>query len=373
VEQIGTPQQVLTDVRIKEERVRFFLEREGLDALVLARQDNFAWLTAGGDNHVVLTSEMGVGFAVLSKDRKWLVTHRMDRQRFEDEFAAGQDFEVVSLYWYQGSPVDKVLELTRGLKVGADFALPGARLFGPELVNLHYPLTDLELERYRWIGQKVNEILVCVAGDLRPGITEQEIAARLLYEYALAGFTLDVLLVGTDERIARYRHPVPTDKVLERYALLHPAARRWGLHANVTRLVHRGEPPGQVRRAVEAVQAVGASVVTLLAPGVRFAEILEEQIRVYRKSGFGDEWHNHFQGGITGYTLGDPLRCQNPEARAVVRQAYDYFITVTGAKFEELTLLTKKGVEIASMGPGWPTRRVPTARGEIELPDMLVR
>jgi len=372
VEQIGTDQQVLADVRIKEERARTFLEREGLDALVLGRQDNFAWLTAGGDNHVVLNSEMGVGYAVLARDRKWLVTHRMDRQRFEDDFA-GQDFAVESLYWYRGSPLDKALELTRGMKVGADLPMPGARLLGPEVVDLHYPLTDLELERYRWIGEKVNDILLQVAWELQPGMTEQEIAAQLLYRYALAGFTVDVLLVGADERISRYRHPIPTDRPLEHYALLHPAARRWGLHANVTRLVHFGQPPGQVRRAADAVQAVGASVATLLAPGVRFAQILEEQIRVYRQSGFGDEWHNHFQGGITGYLLGDPTRCQNQEARAVLRQAYDYFITVTGAKFEELMLLTERGVEISSLGPGWPVRSVRTARGECEIPDILIR
>lgn len=131
MQQIGTPEQVLADIRIKEERARSLLEREELDALVIGRQDNFAWLTAGGDNHVVLSSELGAGYAVLTRDRKWLVTHRMDRQRFEDEFAAGQDFQVVSLYWYQGSPLDKVLELTRGLRVGADFALPGPGCSAP--------------------------------------------------------------------------------------------------------------------------------------------------------------------------------------------------------------------------------------------------
>ena len=373
MDQVGTPQQVLADVRIKEERVRGFLEREGLDALVIGRQDNFAWVTAGGDNHIVITSEMGAGYLVIGRDRKWLVTYSMDRQRFLDEYAASQGYEVAALFWYQGSPEDKILDLTRGMKVGADFALPGARRYGNELVDLHYPLTDLELERYRWIGQAANRILTAVAHDLPPGTTEQEIATRLLYEYAVEGFTIDVLLVGTDERISRYRHTVPTDKPLERYALLHPAARRWGLHANVTRLLHFGEPPTDIRRAMDAVAMVGASVTTMLAPGVRFADILEEEIRLHKRSGYPSEWCNHFQGGITGYTLADPARCRNPEARVVERQAFDYFITVTGAKFEELTLLTEDGIEIASLGAGWPTRRVQTSRGDIVVPDVLIR
>jgi Xaa-Pro dipeptidase len=373
IEEIGTPEQIAADARAKQERVRVFLEREGLDALVLGRQDNFSWMTAGGDSHVVITSEMGAGYLVIGRDRQWLVSHWMDRQRFTDDYATSQSYEPVGLHWYQGSPEDKILDLTKGMKIGADFGLAGAHCYGRELVDLHYPLTDLEMERYRWIGHTVNRILVTVAQGLQPGLTEREIAARLLYEYAQLGFTIDVLLVGTDERIARYRHTVPTGKPLQRYALLHPAARRWGLHANVTRLVHFGEPPPDVRRAMDAVAIVGASVATMLAPGVRFADVLEEEIRLYRKLGYRDEWYNHFQGGITGYTLADPTRCQDAEARVVERQAYDYFITVTGAKFEELMLLAENGVELASSGPGWPARTVETSRGEIQIPDVLIR
>jgi Xaa-Pro dipeptidase len=373
LEQIGSHQQVLADVKAKEERVHDFLEREGLDALVIGRQDNFAWITAGGDSHVITTGEMGFAYLVIARDHKWLVSHSMDGQRFIDEQVPDQGYDLVTLYWHRGSPEDKVLELTQGMVVGADFALPGARRYGAEIVDLHYPLTDLDIERCRWTGQEANRILIRVAKDLRPGVTEQEIAARILYEYALAGMTIDVLIVGFDERVRRYRHPMPTDNILQRYALLHPAARRWGLHANVTRLVHFGEPPAEIRQAMEGVATVGARVATMLAPDVRFADILAEEKRVYEQLGYPDEWNYHFQGGITGYTLADPARCLDPEARVVERQAYDYFITITGAKFEELTLLTEEGVEFASLGPGWPTRTVQTSGGDVVVPNALVR
>ena len=373
MEQVGSPEQVLSDVKTKEKRVHAFLEREGLDALVLGRQDSFAWLTAGGDSRVITTSEMGFGYLVITRDHKWLVSYSMDGQRFQDEQVSGQGYEPVTMFWHQGNPEKKVLDLTHGLKVGADFALPGARLYGPDLVDLHYPFTDLDMQRCRWLGQAAHEILTKVGHDLQPGVSEQEVAARLLYEYALRGFDIDVLIVGFDERIRRYRHPLPTDKALEHYALLHAAARRWGLHANVTRLVHFGEPPSDIGRAIEAVTTIGAHVAAMLAPGVSFADILTEQIRLYRKLGYSGEWMYHFQGGLTGYTLGDARRCTNPEARLVERQAYDYFITITGAKFEELTLLTEAGPEIASLGPGWPTRTIQTPNGEIVVPDVLIR
>jgi antitoxin VapB len=373
MDKVGNSRQVLTDVRIKQARVCAFLEQEGLDALVLGRQDNVSWITAGGDSRVITTSEMGFAYLILTRDHKWLVSYTMDGQRYIDEQVRDQGYELVTLHWHQGSPVDRVLELVRGMQVGADFELAGTKLYGPEIVDLHYPLTDLDLLRCRWIGQTANRILTGVARDLRPGVTEQEVAAQLLYEYALAGMTIDVLIVGFDERIWRYRHPMPTCNALQRYALLHPAARRWGLHANVTRLVHFGAPPPETRRAIDGVATLGARVAAMLAPGVRFADILAAQKRTYVELGYPDEWHYHFQGGITGYTLADPARCLDPDARAVERQAYDYFLTITGAKFEELILLTEHGVEFASMVSGWPTRCVYTPGGDIVVPNILIK
>lgn len=373
LERIGTSQQILADTQEKEQRVRAFLSREGLDALVLGCQDNFAWITTGGDSYVVATDSMGSAYVVITQDRKWLVSHAMDGQRLIEEQAPDQGYELVTLYWHQGDPQSRVLELTEGMKVGADFTLPGAVPYDQEIVDLHYPLTDLELERYHWIGAKVNEILTRVARELRPGVTEREVAAQLLREYTLTGMAIDVLIVGFDERIRRYRHPMPGDGVLQRYALLHPAARRWGLHANVTRLVHFGEPPAEIARAINATATVGARVAGLMAPGVRFADILTEQKRLYAQLGYPDEWNYHFQGGITGYVLADPVRCLDPEARLVARQAYDYFITITGAKYEECLLLTDGGSETVSLGEGWPTRLLDSPNGQVEVADVLIR
>ena len=372
-EQIRDHEKVLSDVKMKEERVHAFLEQEGLGALVIGRQDHFAWLTAGGDNRVITTSEMGFGYLVITRDQKWLVSHSMDGQRFIDEQVPGQGYELVTSYWHQASPEQKVATLTRGMAIGSDFALPGAQIYGSELVDLHYPLTDLDIERCRWIGLTTNRILTEAAHALQPGVTEQEVAARLLYEYALEGMTIDVLIVGFDERITRYRHPMPTENPLQRYALLHPAARRWGLHANVTRLVHFGDPPSLTKRAIDGVATIGGHVASMLAPGVLFSDILTEQIRLFRQVGYSGEWMHHFQGGITGYTLADATRCTDPEASIVERQAFDYFITISGAKFEELTLLTEGGPEFASLGPDWPTRTIQTPNGEIAVPDVLLR
>ena len=76
---------------------------------------------------------------------------------------------------------------------------------------------------------------------------------------------------------------------------------------------------------------------------------------------------------VVGYTLADATRCLDLAARAVPRQAYDYFLTLTGAKFEELMLLTEDGVEFASLGIGWPTRQMEALGQKIVVPDVMIR
>ncbi len=370
---IGTKEEVLGDVFEKERRVRAFLDKEELDALVLTRQDNFAWFTCGGDNRVVTTAEEGFTSLVVTRHKKYAVAHTMDGPRVMDEEVADQGYELVSLRWYESSRAEKVLELTKGMKVGADTPLPGCRFYTSELVDLHYPLTDLELRRCRWIGARCTEILQRVARWIEPGMTEVEMGAQLLGEYGRLGMTIDVLIVGSDERIARYRHPMPTEKRLKRYALLHPAARKWGLHVNISRSVHFSPPPEETARAYRAAATIEAHVIAGLAPGVLFSDILALEKRLYADLGYPEEWRNHFQGGITGYTLADPTRCMK-EGQAIQRnQTFDWFITITGAKVEELSMVTDEGPELPSLGTWWPRLTIEVEGQAVKVPDILIR
>jgi len=209
------------------------------------------------------------------------------------------------------------------------------------------------MARCRWLGQQVGEILCKIAQVLSPGQSEEQIAQNLHVECTRRGIDLDVLIVGSDKRIFRYRHPLPTTRKVERYVLLHPAARRWGLHANVSRSVYFGTPPDEIKRPYWAVATLETHLLSRLAPGLPFSEIFEWQKNKYAELGYADEWRNHFQGGPTGYVVVDALRCLTP-TKVQVNQAFDWFITVTGAKVEELVLLSENGIEIPSFQSPWP-------------------
>src|SRR4051812_44207174 len=45
-------------------RIRTYIKAQGLDGIVVASRANFAWLSGGGDSHVVSQSEIGFGALV---------------------------------------------------------------------------------------------------------------------------------------------------------------------------------------------------------------------------------------------------------------------------------------------------------------------
>lgn len=68
---------------------------------------------------MVFNSNMGSGTLVITRDKAYLVAHSMDAQRLLAEQAAGQDYELVVMRWYEGDVRQKALELA-GKKVASD-------------------------------------------------------------------------------------------------------------------------------------------------------------------------------------------------------------------------------------------------------------
>jgi Xaa-Pro aminopeptidase len=362
------------EARGKLHRIREFLAREGAGALVLARRDNFAWLTGGGDNAVVRDSELGFSILIVLPDRVVMIAHVMDGQRILDEEMRGLDVEPVFIRWYEGSLQERASRFIAGRAAISDAPMEGTRCAPVDITALHYPLTEREMEQCRKIGAKTEQIIAGVAAEVRPGMTERKVAAMLLSEYAGMDMSCDVLLVAGDERIAKYRHPLPTDKVVERTLLIHPAVRWGGLHANVTRMIHFGAAvPDGTARSHEAASRIEAAAISMCRPGQRFSQILVAQKELYASTGFADEWRNHFQGGITGYVLADATRCLDESACVSQNQAFDWFITITGAKVEELCLTGSSGPEVPSVAGGWPVRRYDHGGFSVDLPQILLR
>jgi len=362
---------VIHDSEIKRSRVREFLQRKGYDGLIISTREHFAWITGGGDSHVVRNTDTGFGTIVITKDKAWLVAHSMDAARLYDEQIPGQGYDLVVQRWYEGDVRQKALELA-GRNVASDTSYKDTQNVYADLVDLHYPMTDLEISRTHWLASTTDQLFSAFAPTVKPGETEKDIAARLHCEHLKKNMEVDVLIVGSDERCFNYRHPLPTEKQLDRYLMLHTVARRWGLHCNLTRFIHFGEPSEEIRKVYNAAANVETRVFLSLKPGVKFSEILALQKNWYAEQGYPEEWRNHFQGGPTGYVIVDAGRCLT-EKVVQINQAYEWFITITGTKMGELSLLTEKGLEISSFqNSTWPGIEIETPLGELVVPDLMV-
>lgn len=359
------------EVKIKEERLRSYLEKSGYDAAVIGRADNFAWITGGGENRVILTSEIGFSYIVITLEDKYLVSQVMDGDKVMDEELEGLGYKLVSLKWFEKSKEEKVLELVDGLKVISDIQLPNTEFNKNEFYKLHYPLTPSEIEKCRWLAKKTEEIVYEAALKIKPGMSEYKVQGMLAGMYAENDITVSVMLVGSDNRISSYRHCLPSDKKIEKVVLLSPAVRKWGLHANIARMVSIGKVPEDTSRRYDAVCEIESEAISMSTPGTRFSDILRKQKEMYKQLGYENEWQNHYQGGITGYMVSDPTLCMNESNTVQNCQAFDWFITITGAKGEELTLNCDGNIEVASVNGIWPTRSYSKKGKEIRLPKIM--
>ena len=361
-------------VRYSEEkikRLRKWLDIKKYDAVLISRVDNFAWLTTGGDNHVLKNTEYGVGHLLITPDKKFVLAHGMDGQRLQEMQLDGQGYELKVLPWYQGDPRTLAVGLA-GKRIAADTSFPDTNDESVAIDQLHEPLTDLEIDRYRWLGMQTALLIEVISDWVKPGMRESDVARYFCNLFLDHKIELDVMLVGSDERIGRFYHCMPSNKKIEKFFLMNPSARRWGLHANINRCISFGAPAGKMMKDHYAALEIEGRVLCSLKPGLHFSKILEQQKEWYRDLGYPDEWKKHFQGGPTGYRVSDPYRCFSDQ-KIQMRQSFDWFQTIHGLQVEELSLLSDQGLEILSRGEHWPLQTINWGKKAIELPALWIK
>jgi antitoxin VapB len=181
-----------------------------------------------------------------------------------------------------------------------------------------------------------------------------------------------VNLIAVDERIYNFRHPLPTDKKLNRYVMMILCGRRWGLVCSLTRLVYFGKLPDEIRHIAQAVAHVDAAVIAATRPGRTLGQIFAVAKEAYAAAGYADEWQLHHQGGPAGYEPREYLATPDSKDTVCAGQVYAWNPSITGCKSEDSVLIGENGFEILTAIPGWPTVKVEVADQSIERPDILI-
>ncbi len=361
------------EMQAKLGRIREFMVEHELDAVVFNNKINFQWLTGGADNHVVIDSDDGIAPAVVTRDGQHIITNNIEAGRLEDEEIGDLPFEIHFMNWHDENREAILEQIVHG-DIATDGAWPSqAKPMGAELARLRWSLLEPEIERYRKLGGIAARALTETAREIEPAMTEHEIGARLAGKLVAQNVIVSVLLVAVDERVASYRHPIPTDKRLERKAMLVVGARKWGLDISATRLVHFGDLPAELVDKHQAVCQVDAAFIAETRPGAAVRNIFRTGVEAYGAAGHPNEWKLHHQGGATGYAPRDYKGTMDCDETVMVDQAFAWNPSIAGTKSEDTIVARADQTEVLSLDEQWPMLVVEYAGQAVTRPDILVR
>ncbi|HTC21922.1 MAG TPA: M24 family metallopeptidase [bacterium] len=353
------------ELSTKLQRLRGLLKARSLDGILLSSRANFSWLTGGRTNHIRSDVENGVASLWVTSKAIELWCNSIEEKRFQEEEAKGLPFTYRVHPWYETSrfPFKKAATDDRA------FGLPSLKT---DVAKLRWALLPEEIQRYRKVGKLSGEALEAVAKRVRNGWRENHVAAELSKELVGRGLEATVILVGSDERLKRYRHPLPTNHKIQKTVMMVICAKGYGLIANLTRIVHFGPIPVDLRRRHEACLQVECAMWAKSRIGVEAKEVFEAGVLEYAAQGFSGEWKKHHQGGPTGYETRDYLGTPDCANRLVENQALAWNPSITGTKSEDTVLLTKKGLELLTPTPHWPMVKVKCGGRDYQRPDILI-
>ncbi|MER3554030.1 MAG: peptidase M24 [Meiothermus sp.] len=315
-------------------RLRNWMGERGLEQFFVQNPENFAWLTGGGENTVVTFRPVGALLEV-TPDTVRLHSSRIEASRLREEELG--ELEVVTYPWYAPLP-------------------QGPNDSGHDLTPLRLVLSLEEQNRYRLLGQETAAALGEGVRFADPQWSEYDLAAAVSEELIAKGIQPLVLLVAGEERVFRYRHPVPKPRPLGRLFMAVVCGRRAGLVASVTRLRSFGHP--EAKALNEQVCQIEAATLNASKPGATLGEVLEATKAAYAAIGRPEEFENHHQGGLAGYRPREVLAVPGEGTRLGHGMALAWNPSLPGGKVEDTFLLSEEGLENLTFDPRWPVMEV---------------
>ncbi len=365
------------ELESKLARIRKLLVDKSLSAVLLRRQSNFSWLTCGGMSYVSIASEYGVGTLLVTKDDCCLLTNKIESGRLKDEEITELGIKIIEYDWFsEGSESSLIKELVPNGTIGADDGRANCLDVSKLAAELRYSLTEDELDRYRIFGKESADVLSRVCQEIKPGITEFETAGLLSEMVWDKGAVPFVVLVAADDRIMKYRHPIPTENKLKNHIMIVLCAKKSGLVVALTRFVYFGKLPDVIRKKHDSVCKVDSDFILATYVGQKYSNIFKIGMQSYANEGYPDEWKLHHQGGPTGYEGRDFKATMNTEEKVVLNQSVAWNPSITGTKSEDTIIAASKQgdiPEILTISQNWPLIQVETKFGLVNRPDILIR
>ena len=203
-----------------------------------------------------------------------------------------------------------------------------------------------------------------LAGQIRPGVTERQIADGLLGEYRRLGAQDHSFLpiVSFGDHGADPHHE-PDDTVLKRgdVVLFDIGGRHRNYCSDMTRTFFWGEPDKETARIYDIVRRANEAAEALIVPGVRMCDLDRAARDVIEDAGYG-QYFTHRLGhsiGLQDHEPGDVSLVNEQVVEPGMTFSIEpgiYLPGRTGVRIEDLALVTESGVEILNAYPHDPVR-----------------
>jgi Xaa-Pro dipeptidase len=368
------------EITAKLAQVRDLLASRGWPGVVLTHPGSLAWLTGGLEDPIERGAATGLAWALVTPQRATIVTTTVELPRLAVEWpldALGLD--AVAVAWSTPDGLTPAAEQAAGAPRAA-LAADGHPDFGVDaadaLTVLRLTLTPAEQERLRALAADTARGVETAVAAWRPGDRDRDLSAAIAANLEAAGVFPACLLVGGDDRVERFRHPVAIGAPMRRHAMAVAVGARGGLHVALTRFAAAQAPSPELAAAHRDAHVVEAAMLAACAPQATYGDVLTAGRAAYAQVGEPEAWRDHYQGGPVGYRQREfeiaPDQHDSPWFATPVAAGHAIAFNPSvrgGGKAEDTFLVTASGLECLTDTGAWPV--APPAPGLLPRPQIL--
>jgi len=314
----------------------------------------------------------GEGLALISKEDCWYFTDSRYIEAANKEIS-GAHIDCVGRGRGHRTLAARVIEAHSFGKVGFESdsmsvdalelyekELPCTLIAAPGLISDLRAVKDGEEQDVMRAAQKIaDKAFTNILDFIRPGVTEREIAARLVYELMLLGAerpSFDpIVAAGANGSMP---HAVPGDTVIEQgmFITMDFGALYHGYCSDMTRTIAVGQPTDEMRKVYDIVLKAQLAGLSDARAGVPGCEIDQAARAVIEQAGYG-EYFGHSLGHSLGLEVHESPNFSPAEQRvmpvgAVVScEPGIYLPGRFGVRIEDVVILREGGCENITTAP----------------------
>jgi Xaa-Pro dipeptidase len=208
--------------------------------LVLTSPAAVTWATGAVAPPVDRTAGVDLVWVVATRSSAALVTTEVEADRVAEEYQPQRHgfAGLAAVPWYDPDGFTRAAQDIAGAPAG-QLAADGHPAFGhdaaDDLIALRLALSLAEQHDLRALGADAAGALQQALAGWRPGQRDLDVQAQVAAVLEARGADTPVLIVGGDDRVRRFRHPMAAGVPVRRLVMAVVVARRGGLHAAATR------------------------------------------------------------------------------------------------------------------------------------------